>query len=79
MFNNPKRWRNAGLWVSIISFIPVVVEAFGIEVLPETLGAIKEALLGLVSILVVLGILSNPTTPGFSDEKPEEGEEENGN
>jgi uncharacterized membrane protein len=65
------RFRNAGLWVSVISFIPILLEAFGVKVLPEQLGAIKEALLALISLLVVFGILSNPTTEnaGYSDDK----------
>jgi uncharacterized membrane protein len=69
MKNN--RWRNAGLYVSVISFIPIVLESFGVTVLPEQLGAVKEALLALISLLVVFGILSNPTTEnkGYSDDK----------
>lgn len=69
MKNN--RFRNAGLWISVVSFIPIVFESFGVNVLPDTWGAVKEALLALISLLVVLGILSNPTTEtkGFSDDK----------
>lgn len=69
MKNN--RWKNAGLYVSVISFIPILLESFGVSVLPEQWGAVKEALLSLVSLLVVFGILSNPTTEnaGYSDDK----------
>lgn len=71
MFKN--RFRNAGLWISVISFVPVALESFGISVVPETWGAVKEALLALVSLLVVFGILSNPTTENklYGDDKGE--------
>jgi uncharacterized membrane protein len=71
MKNN--RWRNAGLYVSVISFIPILLEAFGVTVLPEQWGAVKEALMALISLLVIFGILSNPTTEnaGYSDDKGE--------
>jgi uncharacterized membrane protein len=69
MKNN--RFRNAGLWISVISFIPIVLESFGVAVLPEQWGVVKETLLALISLLVVFGILSNPTTEnaGYSDDK----------
>lgn len=65
------RLKNAGFWISLISFIPIVLESFGVSILPETWGAIKEFLLALVSLLVVLGILNNPTTESkfFLDDK----------
>jgi uncharacterized membrane protein len=65
------RFRNAGLWISVISFIPIVLESFGVTVLPEQLGAVKEALMAIISVLVIFGILSNPTTEntGYSDDK----------
>lgn len=66
-----ERLLNAGLWISLVSFIPIVLEAFGVSILPETWGVIKEFILSLISLLVVLGILNNPTTKNklFLDDK----------
>lgn len=53
------RFKNHGLWVSILALIPMVLSAFGIEVVPEEYQAISNTIL---TILVALGIISNPTT-----------------
>jgi len=60
------RWKNYSLWVSIFAFIPMLLEAFGVNVLPTNYAELTKALL---SILVVAGILSNPTTNGYKDKK----------
>lgn len=61
------RLKNYGLWTSIIAFIPLVLEGFGVEILPDNYQAIATAFLG---ILVTAGILNNPTTSnkGFLDD-----------
>ncbi len=53
------RFRNYGLWISIAALIPMVLHTFGFDVLPDNYQEITSAIL---SILVMLGILSNPTT-----------------
>lgn len=65
------RLKNAAFWISLVSFIPVLLEAFGVTVVPETWGVVKEFLLGGISVLVVLGILNNPTTQNafYRDDK----------
>lgn len=67
------RFKNYGLWVSVIALIPLVLHGFGVEVVPEQYQAITNTLL---TILVSLGIISNPTTvtKGFSDDKVEQPE-----
>lgn len=62
------RLKNYGLWVSVAAFIPMVLEAFGLKVLPENYQELVKALFG---ILVFLGIINNPTTEnkGFSDDE----------
>ena len=66
------RLRNYGLWTAIFAFIPLLVDALGTYdiniVLPGNYGKVVQALLG---ILVLAGILNNPTTSnkGFSDDK----------
>lgn len=65
------RFRNYGLWVSICALVPMVFKAFGVDMLPENYNEIVYAIL---SILIMAGILSNPTTrnKGFSDDKTAE-------
>lgn len=53
------RFRNYGLWLSILAFIPMLLEGFGLKVLPGNYDGIIKALL---SILVLAGIISNPAT-----------------
>lgn len=53
------RFKNYGLWVSIAALIPMVLQGFGLKVLPENYQEIINAIL---SILVMAGILNNPTT-----------------
>lgn len=68
------RFKNYGLWFSILAFIPVVLEAFEIHVLPSNYEDIIKSFLG---ILVVAGILNNPDTKcrGYSDDENKDNEE----
>lgn len=61
------RLKNYGLWVSILALIPLVLKQFGIYIIPEEYTQITTAIL---SILVMAGILNNPTTEnkGFLDD-----------
>lgn len=62
------RWKNYGLWIAIASFIPLVLQGFGLNILPSNYTEIINSLLG---ILVMAGIISNPTTSvkWFHDDK----------
>ena len=53
------RFKNYGLWVSILALIPMILNAFGVKVVPEEYQAITNTIL---TILVALGIINNPTT-----------------
>lgn len=70
------RFKNYGLWVSVCALVPMVFKAFGVDILPENYNDIVYAIL---SILVMAGILNNPTTnnKGFLDDKAEEIKENN--
>ncbi len=61
------RLKNYGLWVSILALIPLILKQFGIYIIPEEYTKITTAIL---SILVMAGILNNPTTEnkGFLDD-----------
>lgn len=62
------RFRNYGLWVSIAALIPMVLQGFGLDILPENY---KEIVNAILTILVMAGILNNPTTLNrwFLDDK----------
>ena len=62
------RWKNYGLWIAVASFIPLVLQGFGLDILPTNYTEIINALL---SILVMAGIISNPNTTSkwFADDK----------
>ncbi|MGG7076833.1 holin [Clostridium sardiniense] len=64
------RFKNYGLWVSVAALIPMILQGFGINILPENYQEIVNTIL---SILVMAGILSNPTTSckWYIDDKKE--------
>ncbi|MGL4338714.1 MAG: hypothetical protein ACRCST_17640 [Turicibacter sp.] len=64
------RVTNYGFWVSIFALIPLILKAFGVTIIPDYEN-IVHTILGL---LVVMGIVSNPTTvnKGFGDDLVEE-------
>lgn len=64
------RFKNYGLWVSILALIPLILNAFGVKVMPEEYQAISNTVLG---ILVAGGVISNPTTTSkwFADDTVE--------
>ena len=60
-----KRFENYGLWVAIFAFIPLLLQGFGVDILPANYESIINAFLG---ILVLAGILNNPSSgTGFQD------------
>lgn len=69
------RFKNYGLWVSILSLIPMILSAFGVKIVSDEYQPIMNTVLG---ILVALGILNNPTTSAkwFLDDKTESNNEE---
>lgn len=56
---NKERFRNYGLWAAILALVPMVLELFGITLVPEKY---KEVCMAVLSILVMAGILNNPNT-----------------
>ncbi|WP_097033799.1 phage holin [Clostridium tertium] len=62
------RFKNYGLWVSILALIPMILSAFGVHIVLEEYQTITNTIL---SILVALGIVNNPTTQAkwFNDDK----------
>ncbi|MFR2838137.1 MAG: hypothetical protein ACLTBU_03545 [Zhenhengia sp.] len=68
---NNNRWRNYGLWAAIAAFIPLLLSGLGIQIIPDGYEEIVNAFLG---ILVLAGIISNPTTSSkwFQDDTNKE-------
>lgn len=62
------RFKNYGLWVAIAALIPMVLKGFNIYILPDNY---QEVINAILAILIMLGIISNPTTDnkGFIDDK----------
>ena len=62
------RWKNYGLWVAVVSLLGLILGNYGLYttlgLTSESFKAIADAIL---SILVMAGILSNPTTTGYTD------------
>lgn len=51
------RFKNYGLWVSILALIPMVLHALGVDIIDKE----YESTVGVtLSILVTLGIINNP-------------------
>lgn len=44
---NLNRFKNYGLWVSIIALIPLILSGFGITVVPSNYTAITNSVLGI--------------------------------
>lgn len=59
MFNK-KRLRNYGLWVSVAALVLLALQTFGVDVAPDKYNQLVNGALG---ILVLLGVISNPTKP----------------
>ena len=70
------RFRNYGLWMSILALVPMILKMFGITIIPEEY---KEVSMVILLILVSLGIINDPTTQykGYRDDKVEANKVEN--
>lgn len=72
------RFKNYGLWVSVLALIPMILSAFGVKVVADEYQVITNLVL---SILVALGIVNNPTTncKWYVDDKSKGSEDSNSN
>lgn len=65
------RFKNVGLWIATFALVPLIAEALGTYninvILPGNYDVLVKAVLG---VLVLAGILSNPTTEnrGYLDD-----------
>lgn len=68
------KWKNYGMWVSLVSAVLLAVQAVGaifdFQLTPEQYDEIVAAVNAVLGVLVVLGIVSNPEAgKGFRDRK----------
>ncbi|AGT31178.1 hypothetical protein M493_04365 [Geobacillus genomosp. 3] len=60
-----ERFKNYGLWLAVGSFAALALETFGVDI---DLGKYEQLYHALLSILVMAGILNNPSLGrGYSD------------
>lgn len=65
--NLRKKLKNYGFWVSLISAVMMIIQAFGVNI---NIPVLKEALISICGLLVMLGIISNPEKgKGYIDTK----------
>ncbi|MFZ7945653.1 holin [Neobacillus sp. 19] len=67
-----KRFKNYGLWAAMLAYLPIVSDALGFYKIDFVLpGNYDKLVVGLLGILVLAGIVSNPNTDnkGFGDDK----------
>lgn len=74
MFDWKTRLKNKAFWVALIPalllLVQVVANVFGITLdLSETGEKLLDVVNAVFSLLVILGIVVDPTTPGVSDKK----------
>jgi uncharacterized membrane protein len=62
------RYKNYGLWISLSSFVFIIIQENGIQITPEKWDVYINSIL---SILILLGIINNPKTKnrGFGDDE----------
>jgi len=53
-----ERFKNYGLWLAMGSFVTLTLEAFGVDI---DLGKYEQLYHALLSVLVMAGILNNPS------------------
>jgi phi LC3 family holin len=62
--NLKSRLRNKAFWLALAAFIAMMAKQFNLFEVPENYNEIIDMGLGL---LVMLGIVVDPTTPGIAD------------
>lgn len=81
MINWKVRIKNKAFWVAIIPALALVVQAvaalFGYTLdLSTTVGKILAVVDAVFAVLVILGVVNDPTTAGISDSERAKGYEE---
>lgn len=59
------RLKNKVFWVAIVSAIALLVQQLGLNILPSNYSEIVNSVL---TVLTIMGIIVDPSTPGLSDQ-----------
>jgi uncharacterized membrane protein len=64
----PARFKNVGLWLSLVSGAVLVLEAYGVHINPEKYNATMKF---VEMVLMAFGLYNNPTTDNkfYGDDK----------
>lgn len=63
------KYKNYGLWVAVAALVGMILQDAGLAITPEKYDAYVQAIL---SLLVLAGIISNPSKgAGFTDKRDE--------
>ncbi|EKQ56604.1 MULTISPECIES: phage holin [unclassified Clostridium] len=68
------RLKNKAFWVAMASALALLIQQLGLNIIP---GNFSEIVNTVLTILTMLGILVDPSTPGISDQNKAITEEEN--
>lgn len=64
-----EKLKNKGFWVSLVSAVVMILQAFGLKI---DAPAVNEILTAVVGLLVILGIVSDPSSgSGYLDGAPD--------
>lgn len=72
IFKDTRRWRNPATYLSLLAAVPSILALFKIHLELGQWEAVSAVVKSIISLLVVFGILMNPTSPGFGDRKVEQ-------
>ncbi len=61
-----KRYNKPAFWISLVSAFLLVLTTFGVKVDNEY---IMNGVKAILAFLTVFGVMTDPTTPGYTDKK----------
>lgn len=64
--NMNNRFKNYGLWAAIVAQVMAILSLTGVLTVSEV-EMVNNVIAAVLQILVTVGILINPTTPGLKD------------
>lgn len=69
ILSDARRWKNPATYLSILATLPAIFALFHVSFLDTQWSTVETIVKAVLSLLVELGVLMNPTNPGFSDKE----------
>lgn len=69
VLSDPRRWKNPATYYAFLSTLPAVIALFHVDFLGNNWNTIETFGKAVITLLIELGILMNPTTKGFTDKE----------